>query len=441
MKKSTRIKREIIEGKYLVNSKKRRKKFREKIHKSIVDFFQVKMKSFFDNRRQNIDKRIGKFARKLYYKRVEVVPNRLFFSTFNGVYNCNQKYITKELLKQDVPVEIYWGVTKDQIKKRKKEGIPEEVNLVERYTFQYFKALASSKFWFDNALSCVWKYIPKKKNQIYIETWHGSMGLKKISKEDITDEHWLKKAKLCGKLVDYCISNSTFETQVFRETHFPKNEILEFGHARNDILFDETDKAELKEKIFKRYNLSIAKGTLVDSVQDTHVCLYAPTFRDDKSFDYFDMKFPKILEALREKYGGEWKLFTRFHFKDRRRNYKKTKNVVNVTSYSDIQELMLIADVGITDYSSWICDFVLTGKPGLIYATDFEKYNSSRGLYYPLEETPFPIATNNDELIENILNFDDDEYQKKREEFLTARGCKEDGHAAERIVELVKELM
>ena len=64
-----------------------------------------------------------------------------------------------------------------------------------------------------------------------------------------------------------------------------------------------------------------------------------------------------------------------------------------------------------------------------------------RGLYYPLEETPFPIATNNDELIENVLNFDDEEYQQKREQFLIDRGSKEDGHAAEKIVDLVKDVL
>ena len=441
MKKSTRFKRELVEGKILVNSKKRFKKARKNFKKNFCNFFRKGIPGFFEGLRKKIDRGIGELTRRIYSRRVEVVPNRLFFTTFNGAYNCNQKYITKELIKQEVPVEIYWGVTKDQIKKRNKDGIPDEVELVERYSFKYFKALASSKIWFDNALCCVWKYIPKKKNQIYVETWHGSMGLKRISKADIKDKHWLRKAKLCGKNVDCCISNSTFETQVFRETYFPKNEIFEFGHARNDILFDDTDKAELKEKIFKRYNLSFEKGTLVDSVQDTHVCLYAPTFRDDKSQDFADINYKKLLEALREKYGGEWKIFKRFHYKDKRTKNKKVKNVVNVTSYPDMQELMLIADIGITDYSSWICDFVLTGKPGFIYATDLEKYNNLRGFYYPLEETPFPIATNNNEMIENVLNFDDDEYQEKREEFLAARGSKEDGHAAERIVDYVKEIL
>ena len=401
----------------------------------------MKIKKFFDNQRKNIDKGIGEFSRRMYCKKVEVVPNRLFFTTFNGTYNCNQKYITKEIVKQNLPVEIYWGVTKDQIKKRKKDGIPDEVILVEKYSFDYFKALASSKFWFDNALCCVWKYIPKKKSQIYIETWHGSMGLKKISKDDVADKHWLKKAKICGREVNCCISNSAFETQVFRETYFKKNKIMELGHARNDILFDESAKAALKEKIFERYNLSIEKGTLVDSVQNTHVCLYAPTFRDDKNIDFFDIDFKRLLEALREKYGGEWKIFKRFHFHDRKKKNKKIKDTVNVTSYPDMQELLMVADIGITDYSSWICDFVLTGRPGFIYANDLAEYNNLRGLYYPLEETPFPIATNNDELIENVLNFDDEEYQQKREQFLIDRGSKEDGHAAEKIVDLVKDVL
>ena len=118
-----------------------------------------------------------------------------------------------------------------------------------------------------------------------------------------------------------------------------------------------------------------------------------------------------------------------------------TGNLINVTNYPDIQELMMISDIAITDYSSWIYDFVLSKKPGFIYASDIELYNDERGFYYPLERTPFPIATNNEELIKNILNFDNNEYLDKVEKFLKEKGCIEDGKAAYRVVEKIKEIL
>ena len=113
--------------------------------------------------------------------------------------------------------------------------------------------------------------------------------------------------------------------------------------------------------------------------------------------------------------------------------------IIPATEYPDIQDLMLAADIGITDYSSWICDFVLTDKPGFIYAPDLNEYDGERGFYYPLSSTPFPIAQNNNEMEHNIRQFNYDIYMKKRAEFLEARGCVENGTAAVQIVEIIKE--
>ena len=115
--------------------------------------------------------------------------------------------------------------------------------------------------------------------------------------------------------------------------------------------------------------------------------------------------------------------------------------VIDVTGYPDMQELMTIADIAITDYSSWIYDFVLQRRPGFIFATDIELYNNERGFCYPLETTPFAIATNNEQLMQNVLAFDQDAYLEKVEEFLQDKGCMEDGHASERTVDKVLEMM
>ena len=102
--------------------------------------------------------------------------------------------------------------------------------------------------------------------------------------------------------------------------------------------------------------------------------------------------------------------------------------------------LMAAADIGITDYSSWIYDFLLTRRPCFIYASDIELYNTQRGFYYPLETTPFPIAQNTLELCENIKKFDHSKYQFALEQFLSDKGCIEDGKAAERIADVIKNI-
>ena len=100
-----------------------------------------------------------------------------------------------------------------------------------------------------------------------------------------------------------------------------------------------------------------------------------------------------------------------------------------------------MSDAGVTDYSSWICDFALTKKPGFLFATDLRDYNAERGFYYPLDETPFPIAQDNEELMQAIRAFGPERFEKRRQAFLRARGCMEDGQASRRVVEQIKALI
>jgi Putative glycosyl/glycerophosphate transferases involved in teichoic acid biosynthesis TagF/TagB/EpsJ/RodC len=103
--------------------------------------------------------------------------------------------------------------------------------------------------------------------------------------------------------------------------------------------------------------------------------------------------------------------------------------------------LMLAIDIGITDYSSWIYDYILTRKAGFIFAPDLDVYDDFRGFYYPIDETPFPISRSNAELVKQIKKFNNEKYQKKIDKFLIERGCFEKGDASKRTVEKIKELM
>ena len=116
---------------------------------------------------------------------------------------------------------------------------------------------------------------------------------------------------------------------------------------------------------------------------------------------------------------------------------KYLEKVVNVTDYPDMQELLCGVDLGITDYSSWMCDFVLTNKPGFLYTSDIEKYVDERGFYYPLESSPFPVAKTNEELYKKILNFDEKKYKKDVKDFLKDKGCCEQGNASKTVVEFI----
>lgn len=391
---------------------------------------------FFEKLRKAIDWALSYIPRRILCYTSKVQNNKIFFMTFNHQYTCNPKYICEEIMRQELPVEMVWAVTNAQLKNKEiRNSFPKDVKLVVRGTYEFFKEIVTSKIWIDNAFNFTWNPMPKKKNQFYIQNWHGSLGLKRIGKENVGSRRWAFSAKLNAKYVNLCVSNSTFETGVFRETHWPKNKILELGHARNDILFaDAATQAKLKEKVLSYYGIP----------ENTKIALYAPTFRNDDSADVFDLDHTRFLDALEKRFGGNWVLLNRYHFKSKTANkmfgqQTVDQRILSATEYPDIQELMVASDVGITDYSSWIYDFMLTGRPGFLYVPDLKEYDQERGFYYPLSETPFPFDETNEGLVEKVLAFDMDTYKEKHAQFLEARGCKEQGTAAKQIVEIIKK--
>ena len=367
------------------------------------------------------------------YKYLPVDNKKIVFCSFAGHnYGCNPKYITEELIKQNIKCKIIWLYLNDNTK----HLYNKKIHLINIQSERAIYEQATAKIWIDNIrkTNFVKRGLSKRESQKYIQTWHGSLGIKKIG-SDSDPKFWERQVlgkfyKKDSSMIDIMISNSSFETNVYKSAISDKAEIKEYGHPRNDIFFK--DNKGLKDKICQQYNINT----------NSNILLYVPTFRDNNHKSCYNIEYEKLFAPLKEKFGGDWKIFIRLHPRLKHLTnllIPQSDSIIDVTMYQDIQELLASADIAITDYSSCIFDFMLTKKPGFIYATDIEEYNTERGFYYPLEETPFPIARNNEELIQNILNFDNEKYQQKVEKFLKDKGCIEDGHASERVVELIKK--
>lgn len=380
-----------------------------------------------------IEKKLDLCCKKIYKAIFYILPiknNRIVIRNFQHKYGDNPKYITEELLRRKKNYEIIWIV---DLKKNSKDSFPKNIKIFNNNTFMSWYALYTAHIWIDNNVRSI---NPLKKNrQFYIQTWHGSMGIKKFDNvwpKNVIDEN--------NKITDVCLSNSKFETEVYKTTIWKDVNILEIGHPRNDILFnDEIKRNLLKKQILNRYGLS----------DNINIILYAPTFRDTHLLNKnnIDMsmylsEYDKVIDAIENKFGGEWIIFERLHY--HLNAYKFSCNnskVINVSSYNDMQELIFISDIAISDYSSWIYDFVLTGRPGFIYAIDKNEYLKERDLYFQLEETPFPVAYSLANLIDNISNFDSIKYDKNINNFLKLRGCVEHGNASTKTVDLIDSII
>lgn len=348
---------------------------------------------------------------------VNVKPNRILFTTFNGKgYFCNPKYLSLELEKSG-KYDIVW-VLND------KQSLP-NIICVKFMSLKYFYFYLSSRFIITN--QGFKSFIPKPKTQIRMETWHGGGAYKKTDLAIIKDKFLSYKYILAGDDIDYYISSSKKFSEVMSYAqHVGSDRFLPYGMPRNDIFFDETNK-KLQNKIIRdKYGISF----------NCKIILYAPTWRDDgrsldvdnlgHCVDKLNINNPKYVLLYRAHLGDELKC--------------KSNNVINVSSYPDMQELLCAADILITDYSSCMWDFSLMFKPCFIYATDIDQYKQERDFYTPMSEWPFPIATNNEELVNNIINFDEAEYIEKVKQHHKALGSYEDGHATERACKLIEKI-
>lgn len=383
------------------------------------------------SKRFEYDKEFDKF------KNLPVKNNKIVFSNFCGKYfGCNPKYIALELLKTEQDYDLVWLANNDILDEDL--DVPSGIRIVRNNYPEAIQELASAKIWISNVrlIKYFKQGLQKKDEQIYIQTWHGSLGIKKID-GDANSKFWERSnwdgyEEIDSKAVDYLISNSKFEDDVYKSAFWNRGSIKRLGHPRNDIFF--TNNELVKKKVYSKLGIAPSKK----------IVLYVPSYRDnDRLYCYF-MDYERVVQACNEKFGGDWIMCVRLHPRAAKYSEKilmPSENVIDCSYYPDIQELLVSAECAITDYSSCIFDYLLTMQPAFIYARDLEEFDEERGFYYPFSSTPFTVARTNEELINNIHNFEWDKYKQNVKTFLESKGCIDDGNASKRVVELIQECM
>lgn len=346
-------------------------------------------------------------------------------------YSGNPKYIAEEILRQGLPWELVWIVDKNILRYR--NDFPPAIRLDMIGTPESIEDLSTAHIWIDDTWHTYLQDLNlfKKKGQVYIQTWRGSFGIKKfgLGRNSYNPDNW-ERTWADVRQMDYFISHSAWESNFYRRT-FRAKKILELGHPRNDIFFRKNQK-ETRCRIFEKLGIPPEKKLV----------LYAPTRNNNRGRSAFSMDYVAILQALSKKFGGEWVMAARMTpFANHERILPEDLGIINVSSYTDIQEILVAADACISDYSSCIFDFLHTGRPAFIYAADHVSFERGRGLYYPLTQTPFPFAENNVQMIKNILDFDSNAYSAKVANFLKSKGSIDDGHAAEKTVMFIQEII
>lgn len=388
-----------------------------KIAENTVDFVNW----FYDNT-----------INRLFWYMFSIKPiqdNKIVISSYFGRgFSDNAKYIVEELLKRDKKYDLVWLVSNLE----KNEDFPKEVRLVKHKSVRAIYEYVTAKLWIDNSRKN--HYIRKRKSQIYIQTWHGGIALKKIEKdaEDSLPKNYVRFAKTDSKNADLFISNSTFNTKMYKDAFWYDGEILECGVPRNDLLFNEA--GEITKKIKKSFNIDCNKK----------IVMYAPTFRKDYNIDVYKFDYEACIKEFEKAFQQEFVMLIRLHpnvfTKSKELNFS-SKNIINASFYPDMQELLAASDILITDYSSSMFDFMLTRKPCFIYANDINQYINDRGFYFDINKLPPIISTSTEEFISNIRAFDSKKYLDEVGRFIEKQGCIDNGTASVKVADWIEKNM
>jgi CDP-glycerol glycerophosphotransferase len=273
-------------------------------------------------------------------------------------------------------------------------------------------------------------FIPLRKQQVFINTWHGGGAYKKVGNfYGLPDNIYNKMLKIISGQTSIYISSCKKFTEVTSwETKIPVSKFLECGLPRNDVFF--TVHHEIYDFVHKEYNI----------LPNRSILLYAPTYRGKPHNATFDnrLNLKNCINALNSKFNTDTVVFFRSHHTlDIHIN---SSNIIDVTPYPDMQELLCACDFLITDYSSCMWDFSLTGKPGFLYVPDLECYEKDRSFYTPIESWPYPFARTNDELVEIIKNYDVNHAKQKIEDHLKFLGSFEHGNASGIITDMIVKI-
>ena len=347
--------------------------------------------------------------------------HKAVFSHFGGIgYGGNGKYVSEELKKYSEKIDVVWGV------KGRSEKKQDGIRFVEYGTYEYYRELGTARIWFDDQHK---NYLSRKRDgQIYIQTWHGVGPIKKIEHDaDNISSSYLELCDYNSDIEDYFVSASGFNSEQYRRAFHYYGEIIECGYPRNDILVN------------GRFDASRVR-TAFDIADNKKVVLYAPTFREGDEVHRPDLK--RITGTLAKRFGGEYVVLVRLHPNDKLTDdISFDDDIIDATGYPDVQELLCLADVLVTDYSSIMWDFSLQKKPVFLYHPNDRRYQEERGNYLRFSQMPYIEATDDEDLQDKICNFDFSAYREELEKFFTEYVSFDKGNAAAELSGMITDII
>lgn len=374
---------------------------------------------------------------KIYFRLLEkcidwfyylpVKKNKIvFLHDFGNGYGDSPKVLAEEITRRGLSYDMVWLVNDMNL------DIPNPIRKALMSRIKSVYELATAKVIITTAKSKY--YLKKKSTQFFVYIPHGQIGAKYVERQagDTLSKGYIDGSIWHSKVSNLFISSSKLHTEEELTWYWYDGEVMECGLPRNDIFFHYT--SEDIQSIKK-------KAGIPDGVK---VVLYGPTFRNEPSNEPYAIDTERVLQTLEQKTGDKWIFLFRAHPNFvwyGKPAFEYSDKVMDVTNYPDMQDLLLISDVLISDYSSAMFDFNLMHRPVFLFTKDVEAYQKMRGLKDWYFKVPFPFCHNNDELVSAIANYNEQEYRQKCAEFDKFYGNLETGTASQQIVDRLETIM
>jgi CDP-glycerol glycerophosphotransferase len=368
----------------------------------------------------------ARLSRKLVYlpSRSKPLQQSVLFESFSGKQVGDSPLdIAFELQKTHPELSLIWTITPGQ------NQAPSGMVGLKQGSARWLKALARSKYLVNNANFP--SYFRKRDGQIYLQTWHGTP-LKMIGKDirnNRTSKVYQDTMIRESGYWDYLISPNAYCSAIFPKAFTTGARLLELGYPRNDRLrgFSHDQRQEIRQSL----GVSDPSQTLV---------LYAPTWRDAERGSKGGWEAVDYLNENSQLPTG-YTLLYRGHANTHASHKKRAAdNVIDVTLYPDVANLFIAADVLVTDYSSVMFDFSVTGKPIIFLTPDIESYERDRGFYFDFRsEAPGPILLSAPEVLEALTKLPklSKDYAEKYRAWRDKFNPKDDGNATARVIKAV----
>ncbi|QEO10880.1 glycosyl/glycerophosphate transferase [Protaetiibacter larvae] len=350
------------------------------------------------------------------YRRERPQPeNAVFLESFYGQSaSCNPAGIAEVLRRSRPEVTRYWSVVDGSV------AIPDGDRRLIEGSREWWRVRGSARVLVVN--DWLRKRYRKRPHQHVLQTWHGTM-LKRLALDRVSPGLRTRLAvrRESGRW-DALLAQNAYSAKVFRSAYAFTRGTWDEGYPRNDRLAMGADTERIRAAV------GIPAGA--------RVVLYAPTWRDDRTemVDYLD------LTSFAQSLGPDHVLLVRGHSRTLRYGRDlEAERLVDVTGYPDVSDLLQLADVLVTDYSSVMFDFASTGRPVIFFTPDLAHYSSDlRGFYFDLlAEAPGPVVRTREELLDAIADIEvtRERYRQQASRWRERFTPLDDGHAGERVVQ------